>query len=192
MKDDRLPDSIDNAVSRRRFLALGAAAAASALLPSYSMASVEDFLASERSLYLYHLHTGETLKTVYWQDNRYLPDALAEIDHIMRDYRTGELKEIDTKLLDLLYAINRKMATRQPFHITSGYRSPKTNAMLKRRGKGVGLNSLHIYGLAADITVPRRSLESLRYVATKLRAGGVGYYPRSNFVHVDVGKVRYW
>ncbi len=180
----------DEGFSRRDVLRLGAAAAVSTLLPSYASAALND--ASERGLYLYNLHTDERVKTVYWQNGRYLNGSLAEIDYILRDYRTGGIKEIDVRLLDLLASIYKKMGTRHPFHITSGYRSPGTNSMLKKKGRGVGRNSLHIYGKAADITVPGRSLESLRYAATKIRAGGVGYYPKSNFVHVDVGDIRYW
>jgi uncharacterized protein YcbK (DUF882 family) len=192
MKTDMTSNNTKKEISRRRFLAIGTAAAASAIIPSLASGAVEDHLAPERTLSFYSLQTDERLKTVYWQDGRYIPDALAEIDFIMRDHRTGDVKEIDTRLLDLLHSIYGKMGTRHPFHITSGYRSPATNAMLKKKGRGVGINSLHIYGMAADITVPGRSLESLRYVATKMRSGGVGFYPRSNFVHVDVGDIRYW
>lgn len=192
MKSESLFNRINKVISRRSFLALGAATAISTFLPSYSFSSTEEFNAPERSLYFYNIHTDERVKTVYWQDGEYIPSALDEINYLMRDYRTGGIKEIDTKLLDLLYSINKKMKTRQPFHVTSGYRSPETNAMLKKKSKGVGTNSLHIYGMAADIKMPGRSIESLRNVATNLKVGGVGYYPRSNFVHVDIGRVRYW
>ncbi|MBI4826258.1 MAG: YcbK family protein [Nitrospirae bacterium] len=192
MKPDKSCDKTNNGLSRRSFLALGAATVATTLFPSYVTASLEEMKVPERSLYFYNIHTDEKLKTVYWQDNAYIPDSLAEINFILRDYRTGGIKDIDTKLLDLLYVINKKMKARQPFHVMSGYRSPETNAMLRKTSRGVGSNSFHIYGMAVDIKVPGRSIESLRNIATKLKAGGVGYYPRSNFVHVDIGSVRYW
>lgn len=192
MEKQSLFDRINRSMNRRSFLALGAVTAISTLLPSYAFTSTEELNTPERSLYFYNIHTDERLKTVYWQDGEYMPEALEEINFLMRDYRNDEIKEIDTKLLDLLYDINKKMKTRQPFHITSGYRSPETNAMLHKKSKKVGVNSLHIYGMAVDIKMPGRSIESLRNVATNLKVGGVGYYPRSNFVHVDIGKVRYW
>jgi uncharacterized protein YcbK (DUF882 family) len=138
------------------------------------------------------MHTAERLKTVYWLQGEYLPEALGDINYILRDYRTDEVKPIDPRLLDLLYAMSRKLRTRRPFHIVSGYRCPATNAMLRRYNKGVAKRSLHIQGKAVDFRLPGYTLASLRRVAVALRGGGVGYYPRSNFIHVDTGKVRYW
>ncbi|MBI4844192.1 MAG: YcbK family protein [Nitrospirae bacterium] len=192
MKPEKRDKSIDEGLSRRKFLAFGAVSALSAILPSNLFAALKNSNSSERALNFYNIHTDERLKTVYWHNDRYLPEALAEINHLLRDYRTDEVMEINTKLLDLLYAINRNMQTSQPFHVMSGYRSPATNAMLVKEGRGVGQKSLHMYGMATDISVPYRSLSSLRNVAKYLKAGGVGYYPESDFVHVDIGRVRYW
>jgi uncharacterized protein YcbK (DUF882 family) len=147
---------------------------------------------AEKSISFYNVHTGESLDTVYWYKGKYLSGALGEINYILRDFRAEEIKSIDTGLLDLLCAIRMKLHPRDPFHIFSGYRSPTTNALLRRRRKGVSKNSLHIHGKAADIHLPKIRLSSLRRVAMSMRAGGVGYYPRNGFVHVDVGPVRYW
>jgi uncharacterized protein YcbK (DUF882 family) len=149
-------------------------------------------LATERSLSLHNTHTGESLRVVYWVQGEYFPGALDDLNHILRDHRTGEIKPIDTQLLDLLHALSEKLCARNPFHIISGYRSQVTNDLLLRRGRGVDRNSLHIQGKAVDIHLPGCELPVLRETAIGLRGGGVGYYPRPNFVHVDIGPVRYW
>ena len=146
----------------------------------------------ERSLSFYNLHTDEKLKTVYWAQGEYIPGSLDDIHHILRDFRTNELHPIDTRLLDLLCELNSTMETRGPFQIISGYRSPKTNASLREHSTGVAEKSLHLKGMAADIRLPDRSIAQLRDAARSLKAGGVGYYPASQFVHVDVGRVRTW
>src|SRR5438552_19148867 len=110
----------------------------------------------------------------------------------MRDFRANEIKPIDVILLDLLHRIHQILGSSEPYHLISGYRSPKTNAMLSAHSEGVSPRSLHLQAKAADIAVPGRPLILVRQVATFLRGGGVGYYPRSNFVHIDVGRVRYW
>lgn len=145
-----------------------------------------------RSLELFALHTGERLETTYWSDGAYLAPALDEINYLLRDHRANEIKAIDVNLLDLLERLHRELGSREPFHIISGYRTAATNAMLQARSEGVARHSLHVEGMAADIRVPGRSLAVLRRAATSLQGGGVGYYPRSDFVHVDVGRVRYW
>jgi len=150
-------------------------------------------LASKR-LSFYNLHTGESLVITYAEDGRYIPDALRAIDHIFRDYRTGEVKAIDTRLLDLLHTISNTMdlTARHSLHMVSGYRCAQTNARLRKISRGVAKNSYHIKGKALDFRVPPFRLSHLQKAALSLRAGGVGYYPRSNFLHVDVGKFRYW
>jgi uncharacterized protein YcbK (DUF882 family) len=110
----------------------------------------------------------------------------------LRDFRTGEVKEIDTDLLDLLFALHQKLESTVPYHIISGYRSPSTNSFLSMISKGVVKNSMHIYGKAIDIRLPGYQLKTLQRAAVELRKGGVGYYPSSDFVHVDVGRIRYW
>ena len=178
--------------SRRRFLQLSAVTVLAGTAPRLSFAAVRDGSCDKRSLSFYETHTGESLKTIYCINGEYQPGALADINHILRDFRTGEVKLIDTRLLDLLHAIKLKLDTNKPFHVISGYRSAKTNALLHKRNKGVAKNSLHIYGKAIDLRLPGCTLCHLRRMAIDLRGGGVGYYPRPDFVHLDVGRVRYW
>lgn len=137
-------------------------------------------------------HTGECVEVVYWADGRYLPDATTAIDHVLRDFRTSEVHPIDSRLLDLLHSLRSNLGSREPFHVISGYRSPKTNAALQDKSSGVATRSLHMDGMAIDIRLPGREIAELHDAALALRAGGVGYYPASEFVHVDVGRVRRW
>ncbi|MHB8473710.1 MAG: DUF882 domain-containing protein [Gammaproteobacteria bacterium] len=191
MTAKRSPDSIADAtcLHRRNFLKLGVFAAAG-LLAAPAFAKIGPL--RDRPLAFYNMHTGESLRTDYWAAGRYVPEGLAEINYILRDHRTNEVKAIDPALLDLLYALQRNLGSRQAFHIISGYRSPATNAFLHAHSNGVATHSLHMDGMAADIFLPDRSLHTLRAAAVELGRGGVGYYPASNFVHVDVGRVRYW
>ena len=145
-----------------------------------------------RRAVLKNLHTGEAFNDVYFENGRYLPDALAEAARVMRDWRTGEKREIDTGLFDALHAIAGKLETRQPFQIISGYRSPRTNAMLHARSSGVASNSQHTQGKAVDVRLESVDLSHLHKAALAVGAGGVGFYPVSNFVHVDTGRVRQW
>lgn len=148
--------------------------------------------AGERKLAFFNLHTGERLKTEYWVDGAYQRSALREVNLILRDFRTGDVHPIDPKLLDLLCALQHSVGQRGAFHVISGYRSPATNRMLRRRSGGVARHSLHMDGQAIDIRLPGCELRDLRDAARALRRGGVGYYRSSNFVHVDTGRVRYW
>lgn len=180
-------------VSRRHMLGMGAAAAASILVPGVAWAGLRVLTGqAARSLAFYNLHTDERLKAIYWEKGHYIPEALAEINYLMRDFRANKIKPIEPALLDLLCALNHKLDTSKPFDLISGYRTPHTNAMLAAHSEGVALHSMHILGKAADIRVPGRSLAVLHRVALALRDGGVGYYPRSDFVHVDTGRVRHW
>ncbi len=179
-------------ISRRRFLTLGSIAALAGVFPGKVFGSVSELSQPERSLAFYNTHTGEQLRTVYWEQGNYIGESLGAINHILRDFRTNEIKDIDTKLLDLLFAIRNKLETQQPFHIISGYRSPETNALLRAHGTGIAEHSLHLVGQAIDIRTPGRDLRALHKTAVALKAGGVGFYPKSDFVHVDVGRVRYW
>jgi uncharacterized protein YcbK (DUF882 family) len=182
----------DPSMSRRRFLKLGLFTAGIYIWPAPLAANAWDLPVPDRALSFHNLHTEENLDTVYWKQGRYLRAGLDAIDYILRDYRTGEIHSMDTEVLDLLYAIRTALQVRQPFHVISGYRSPRTNAFLCESGRGVARNSLHIQGKAADIRIPEIELSLLRDVTMSLKRGGVGYYPSSNFVHVDVGRVRYW
>jgi uncharacterized protein YcbK (DUF882 family) len=178
-------------LSRREFFRLGSVATAAAA-PGLLFGGVRTPLPAEKRLTFYNLHTGEHLKSVYWAQGRYIPGALKEINWILRDYRRNEVKPIDLRLLDLLYALDRKLETHQPFHIICGYRSPATNEYLREHSAGVAKHSMHMQAKAADIRIPGCRLVALQRAALALRDGGVGIYPVSEFVHVDVGRVRQW
>jgi uncharacterized protein YcbK (DUF882 family) len=173
--------------TRRRFLAVGAAFIA---MPHVARASV--IASGQRKLAFDNPHTGETLTTVYWTKGDYVGEALHEVNYIMRDFRTGDVHGIDPRLLDLLHALHGKLDSRRPFEIISGYRSPQTNAQLAEHSNSVAKHSLHMKGMAIDINLPDAKLKNIRKAAIALKKGGVGYYPNSHFVHVDVGRVRTW
>jgi len=177
---------------RRRLLKLTLCAGFTFLSPIRLFASIPDFSARERSLSLYDPTTRETVSTVYWINGHYVPDALADINHIMRDHRTNEVKPIDRDLLNVMYSIKRKLDYKNPFHVISGYRCRKTNELLRRKGRKAARNSFHLTGEAADIRLPDCRLSALRTTALEIKGGGVGYNPASNFVHIDVGPIRYW
>jgi uncharacterized protein YcbK (DUF882 family) len=178
-------------LSRRRFLKIGALTAAQLLVPAVAMARTRVLL-RRRTLKFYNLHTGESLKTTYWENGSYNPEELERVNYILRDFRANEIKPIDPTLLDLLTRIQHRLGTAESFQVISGYRSPLTNAMLHSNGEGVAVHSLHIDGKAIDICVPGRSLAQVRGAALAQKSGGVGYYPRTGFVHVDTGRVRWW
>ena len=182
---------------RRSFLGIGAAAAAAALVPARAQAATARAAtkAPERCLSFFNTHTGERLKTTYCTGGSYQPEALRDLNYILRDFRANEIKPIDPRVFDLLHELAGTLETDRPYHIISGYRSAGTNAMLRERGgraTGVASHSLHMVGQAIDIRIPGIRLENLRNAARSLKIGGVGFYPDLNFVHVDVGRVRYW
>jgi uncharacterized protein YcbK (DUF882 family) len=183
------------------FLGVTAAAAAGTLLPARTAGAATATLtarlgaAPNRSVSFVHTHTGEQLTSEYCCGGEYITAVLGDVNHLLRDFRVNVVKPIDPALLDLLFALNDTLGTDQPFHVISGYRTPETNAMLQERGgasSGVATHSLHIDGKAIDIRVPGIRLQRLRDAAKSLQVGGVGYYPASDFVHVDTGRVRYW
>ena len=148
--------------------------------------------ASARLLSFVNTHTGDTFADAYWENGNYVPDAMAAINHVMRDHRSGETHAIDPRLLDQLSRLRGVVGTSQPYQIISGYRSPATNAMLHDNSSGVASHSLHMEGRAIDIRVGGVDLARLRDAALGMQAGGVGYYQASDFVHVDTGRVRRW
>jgi len=173
--------------SRRRFLKFGLASiAAAAVWPA------EARLIDRRRLSFENLHTGERLDTVYWVNGVYQPGALRAINVILRDFRSGDVYPIDRHLLDLLVRLQTRLHSTAPIQVVSGYRSPETNAMLASYSDGVAAGSLHMSGMAMDLRIPGRSLRQVRRVALDMAAGGVGYYPQSDFVHVDTGRIRRW
>ncbi len=189
----KLPSKLPRAeLNRRHFLGLMVVSGFAAFSPRSGAAAVADLLPKERSLSLYNPHTQESLEVTYWSGGDYLPEALADINQLMRDYRTGEVKPIDTGLLDLMHEISVKLKAKEPFHVISGYRSRETNEMLRKRSRRVAKNSYHVKAKAADIRLPCCGVSKLRKTAFKLKAGGVGYYPGLSFVHIDVGPFRCW
>lgn len=179
-------------IPRRQFLKLGGLAALTTTVAPLIGANLPDLGPQDRTLSFFNTHTQERLQACYFKSGSPCPDSLSKIDHILRDHRTGDIKEIDRKLLDLLFILHKNLGSDKPFHIISGYRSPETNAMLRKNSNGISKNSLHMSGRAVDIRVPFVPLKLLRNTAKDLKAGGVGYYPDSDFVHVDNGRIRYW
>lgn len=145
-----------------------------------------------RRVRMYSGRTGESIDTVYWVDGKYIREALNEINIFMRDWRSGEAIGIDPRTVDVAAASHRLLQTNEPYMMLSGYRSPRTNAMLRRSSSGVARNSLHMVGKAADLRLKSRSVGQMYNAAVACRAGGVGKYSRSNFVHMDCGPVRNW
>ena len=180
----------DSVLGRRRLLGLGLAAAATSLVPATSWASQSP--AGDRTLVFYNTHTDEKLKATYWRGSNFDKGALKDINHILRDFRTGDVHNMDLQLLDLLTELHRRTGSKQPFQIISGYRSPKTNAALAAASNGVAKHSMHLEGKAIDIRLADVNLRDLRNTAVAMKRGGVGIYPQSNFVHVDTGRVRTW
>jgi uncharacterized protein YcbK (DUF882 family) len=180
-------------VGRRGLLGLGAGAVLAAAAPSMGWANVAPLPgAPVRKALLHNLHTGETFNEVYYEGGRYVPEALTEAMRVLRDWRNGQEHVMDPRLFDALHAISDRLETNKPFQIISGYRSPQTNAMLHARSSGVASNSQHTKGKASDVRIEGVDLRNLHKAALSIRAGGVGLYPVSNFVHVDVATVRQW
>ena len=147
---------------------------------------------SERSLSFFHTHTGERLEIVYFRQGQYSEDALARINVFLRDFRTGDVASIDRRTLDIVHDLTQQLSFQGEVHIVSAYRSPKTNEMLRKKSKGVAKKSQHLEGKAIDFRFPGVDTAKLRDIAKTLQRGGVGYYDKSDFIHVDSGKVRYW
>ena len=187
--NSRSSDPSELLLSRRGFLT-GLATSAGLLATSPVLAAVTPEV--ERTLSFYHTHTGERAEVTYWADGDYLAEGLQKLNRLLRDHRTGEAAAMDQGLLDTLYALNLSLCEPGEFEIISAYRSPKTNAMLAGKNGGVAKRSLHMQGKAIDIRVRGCKLKQLREKAVALKAGGVGYYPKSDFIHVDTGRVRYW
>lgn len=180
-------------LSRRSFLKAGGCSLAALGLGLFPFSQIAEASLPTRELSLYNTHTGENLKNVpFWENGRYLPDALAELNHLLRDHRANRSAEIDPKLFDLLHVVNQRLKPGQTFHVISGYRCPETNGRLRNGSKGVAKFSLHMKGKAIDVRLPGVQLTRLRKAGLDLKKGGVGYYPKSDFVHLDTGRVRFW
>ncbi|MGB0749588.1 MAG: DUF882 domain-containing protein [Magnetospiraceae bacterium] len=183
----------DSVKSRRAFLAMSAAGAAAASLlasPAKALTLAPPQLHA-RTLKLVNLHTSEKLTATYWERGRYQEDAIKAISQVLRDHRNDQVTDMDPKLLDLLVDLHQKLDTSKPFEIISAYRSPESNAKLRKTSRGVAKKSLHMEGRAVDIRIPGVRTRDLWWAAHDMKLGGVGYY-KKKFVHVDTGDVRYW
>jgi uncharacterized protein YcbK (DUF882 family) len=174
--------------SRRGFLGVAAGAVAGLMAPKLAFSEA----LAPRVLRFNHTHTGEKLAIEYWKGGTYEAESLGAINHLMRDFRTGDVHPIDPALLDFLHDLEGLTETSRPFEIISAYRSPETNAQLRNHTDGVAKNSLHLKGQAIDIRLTDVPLPTLHRAALATRRGGVGYYPGSDFVHVDTGRLRFW
>jgi uncharacterized protein YcbK (DUF882 family) len=178
--------SVGGQFERRRFLRRIAVLAVAPMSVVYAAAP------DRRSLSFVHTHTGEKLSTTYFQDGNYVAPSLERINHLLRDFRTDEVHSIDPALLDILFDLQGKAQHAGPFEVISAYRSPQTNAALRRRSSAVAEQSMHLQGRAIDIRLRGFPTIKLRDLAILLQRGGVGFYASSDFVHVDTGRVRRW
>ncbi len=179
-------------MSRRALLGAFAATAVAAA-PTYTKAA--GFLRGSgdiRRLKMYSARTGEKLDMIYWIEGEYIRDAVDEVSHFMRDWRNNKHMNIDMRTMDIMSAAHNLMDVSEPYLLISGYRSPETNAMLRSRSSGVAKNSRHLQGQAADLRLSSRSVNQMFKAASACRAGGVGRYTSSDFVHMDCGPVRSW
>ncbi|WP_170398927.1 YcbK family protein [Ruegeria arenilitoris] len=184
--------SSTSGLTRRALLGAFAATAVVAA-PTYSNAA--GFLRGGgdiRRIRMYSGRTGERIDMIYWVDGKYIKDAVKEVNQFMRDWRTDQVKDMDLRTIDIMAASHNLLDVNEPYMLLSGYRSPQTNAMLRSRSRRVAKNSLHMKGQAADLRLSSRSVSQMAKAAMSCRAGGVGKYSRSNFVHMDCGQVRSW
>lgn len=190
--ESHVGDDSDIALSRRRFIRHLACGTLLTLgTPTIAHAAKGRF-PSHKSLAFQNTHTGDKLKLTYFEKGRYIKGALREINFVLRDFRTGDIYPIDIDLLDQLHDLKLTLGVNRPFHIISGYRSPDTNAKLHSHSAGVANNSLHMQGRAIDIRIEGYDTRHIRNAALAMHRGGVGYYPDSDFVHLDTGKFRNW
>lgn len=190
---DKLMSEIHSGNVTRRALLGAFAATAVTAAPVYS--NVFGFLKGAgdiRRLKMYSGRTGETIDMIYWIEGEYIKESLKEVNYFMRDWRTNDTIRVDTRTIDIMSAAHNLMNVDEPYTLLSGYRSPKTNAMLRSKSRGVAKNSLHMKGQAADLRLKSRSVGQIARAAASCSAGGVGRYSRSNFVHMDCGTVRTW
>jgi len=179
-------------IDRRGVLKAGILGAAAAAIPLIGAGEAQAKGHGSWRVKFTQAHTGESFNGVYRVGNRYLPEAFEKLNYVLRDFRTGEVFPMDPRVVDILSMVQSKSGSSEPFQILSAYRSPKTNTNLGKASSGVAKNSFHMYGQALDIRNPNVSTKRLRNIAQGLKAGGVGYYPRSSFIHIDTGTVRSW
>lgn len=180
-------------LARRRFLRHTVQLGAAAVLPAFSARAALASVPEARGLALVHTHTHETIDLMYADGERYLPAALGSLNRFLRDHYTGDIGLMDPQIYDQLYRVQQVLGSKRAFEVISGYRCPVTNANLRQtRGGGVASHSLHMEGRAIDVRLPGVPLADLHEAALSLRGGGVGFYPREQFVHLDTGRVRNW
>ena len=180
--------------NRRQFLrqaaALSAAGIASAVaIPGFFAQSQQK---GERSLQVYNIHTGESANCTFWADGQYLDDEIQTLDYLVRDHRANQALAMQRELYQNMYYLQELFGHHEPLYIISGYRAPKTNSDLRHASDGVAEHSLHMQGRAIDIRIPGVSHRHLHKAALAMGSGGVGYYPKSGFIHIDTGRVRHW
>ena len=193
MSEQVILEKTENINFSRRFILGAFAASAITAAPTFTKAA--GFLRGAgdiRSLNMVSRRTGERFRGVYCIDNKYIPEVLEEINFVMRDWRRNEIKTIDKRTIDIIAASHYLLNTDEPYTLLSGYRSAKTNAMLRRRSRSVARHSLHMTGQAADVRLSSRSVKQVYKAAAKCSGGGVGRYYRSGFVHIDCGPLRTW
>jgi uncharacterized protein YcbK (DUF882 family) len=187
-----MADNTSSGVTRRGLLGVFAATMVVAA-PTLSKANgILRGAGDIRRIRMYSGRTGEQIDTIYWIEGEYIKEVMKEINHFMRDWRTGDATKMDMRAVDILAAAHRLMDVSEPYMLLSGYRSPATNAMLRSQSRGVARNSLHMRGQAADLRLKSRSVSQMARAAEACASGGVGRYSRSNFVHMDCGDVRHW
>ncbi|WP_207460328.1 DUF882 domain-containing protein [Azospirillum sp. SYSU D00513] len=187
--------AVDIDPGRRRFLTFAAAATVTAAVPAVLLpaeAEAAPRTGGMRRLALHNINTRESFDGVYWAQGAYRGDMLRKLDVLLRDHRAKQVCKFDPRLFDVLTQVQQRLGTDEPFQVICGYRSRRTNAMARRRSRGVAKESYHTRGMAIDVALPGVDLKRLADVARDLQAGGVGYYPKSGFVHIDVGPVRTW
>ncbi len=192
MTDKTTSGTKKSLITRRGILR---AFAATTIVAAPTYANAAGFLRGAgdvRRLRMYSGRTGEHLDTIYWIEGKYIKDAIKEINYFMRDWREDAVKNMDTRTFDIITAAHNLLDTTEPYLLLSGYRTPKTNAMLRSRSRGVAKSSLHMKGQANDLRLKSRSVNQIYNAGKSCGAGGVGKYSRSNFVHMDCGAVRTW
>jgi len=175
--------------NRRSFLRKSVAVASALSMPALARAAVA--APHERSLRFYNTHTGETLRTLFWAEGQFIPEALQDINKLLRDHRSNTIATIDPALMLLVNKVSAQFGANNVIHIISGYRSPETNEKPAASG-GVAKHSMHLEGKAIDLRIPGVDLRNVHKAALALKSGGVGYYQDSQFVHMDTGRVRHW
>ncbi|CAG7857097.1 hypothetical protein MCAMS1_01817 [biofilm metagenome] len=190
-QQNMIPSINNHSQSKRKFLK-NLTFGSIALMTTPKLAHAAFYGYGHKSLVLEHHHTGEFLNITYYSQGRYIYGALDEISYFLRDYHTNETHPVDPYLLDQLHDVKLMLGTKKPFHVVSGYRSPETNANLRRHSRGVARQSLHMAGKAIDIRIEGITARDIRDAGLILQRGGVGYYPGQNFVHLDTGDIRTW